>query len=405
MNISMSKKPSAFIRLCAIVYFTSYLTRNSYNAVIAELTDSLETTADAMGLIGTCAFLTYGIGQLICGILGDRFSPRYLIFYGILGTTLCNLIMPFISGNLGLMMTLWGINGFAQAMFWPPMVRIMADHLSRNDYNRAVVAVTTASSIGNILLYLLSPVCISVMGWKMVFFITASVGVIVFFMWYFGTRVLPIKDTEESASLITNCEKTPLLKIVASSGMILILIAIILQGMLRDGLATWMPSLIADTFELSNAVSILSAVALPIFAIIGIKIAAKFQNKIKNELFCAAILYVIGFVCSLLILPLLNVSFVASVALMSLITAAMHGVNLLLISRVPIHFARYGKISTISGLLNAFTYIGSAASTYGFAFFSEQYGWYFTVGSWGVITAIGAIVCFLNIRKWKQFAK
>ena len=185
--------------------------------------------------------------------------------------------------------------------------------------------------------------------------------------------------------------------------MVFILIGIILQGMLRDGLATWMPSLISDTFGISNAVSILTAVLLPIFAIIGIKIASAIQVKLENELLSAALLYGVGFVLTLAMLPLLSASLVASVIVMSLITAVMHGVNLLLISRVPLHYAKYGKISTVSGVLNAFTYIGSAASTYGFAVFSEKYGWYFTVGSWAVISFIGTVVCVLNVRKWKKF--
>lgn len=398
-----------FIWLCAIVYFTSYLTRNSYNSVISEITSTLGTTADATGLIGTCAFLTYGVGQIICGIIGDKISPRLIILSGIGATAVCNVTMPLLNGNIALMTVIWGINGFAQAMFWPPLVRLMAEHLSKNDYNNAVVSVTMASSIGNIMLYLVSPLCISVCGWNLVFYITGAVGAVMIAVWWIGTRKLPAKTNQlqaqgsENAEIGTKPEKASVAKIVLSSGMLLILIAIVLQGMLRDGLATWMPSLVSDTFGLSNAVSILTAVLLPIFAIIGIKLASAIENKLKNELLCAALLYGVGFVFSMLMLPLLSVSLVASVILMALITAAMHGVNLLLISRVPLHYARFGKISTVSGVLNAFTYIGSAASTYGFAVFSEKYGWYFTVGSWAVITLVGGAVCLLNVRRWKKF--
>ena len=410
MKPKFTCNPRVFIWLCSIVYFTSYLTRNSYNAVISEITSSLGTTADATGLIGTCAFLTYGVGQIICGIIGDKISPRYIILSGVAATTVCNLVMPFLNGNIVLMTVLWGINGFAQAMFWPPLVRLMAEHLSKDNYNRAVVSVTTASSVGNILLYLVSPLCISVSGWNLVFYITGAVGALMVATWFLGTKHLPERPAEYQITVNTedeveeNTKKHSVTKIVFASGMVLILIAIILQGMLRDGLATWMPSLISDTFGLSNAVSILTAVLLPIFAIVGIKLASAIQVKIKNELKSAALLYGVGFLLTLLMLPLLSTSLVASVIVMALITAAMHGVNLLLISRVPLHYAKYGKISTVSGVLNAFTYIGSAASTYGFAVFSEKYGWYFTVGSWAVITFIGGLMCIINIRKWKRFA-
>lgn len=405
-----AKSARAFILLCAIVYFTSYLTRNSYNAVISEITTALGTTADETGLIGTCAFLTYGIGQIICGIIGDKISPRYLILSGIGATTVCNIVMPFLNGRIVLMTVLWGINGFAQAMFWPPLVRMMAEHLSKDDYNRAVVSVTTASSIGNILLYLVSPLCISLSGWHLVFYITGAVGALMIVTWFLGTKNLPEsqKTTQSDPSGRPECTASDnprsVGKMIAASGMIFILIAIVLQGMLRDGLATWMPSLISDTFGLSNAVSILTSVLLPIFAIIGIKLSSLLQGKIKNELLSASLLYGLGFALTLLMLPLLSVSLVASVILMSLITAVMHGINLLLISRVPIYYARFGKISTVSGVLNAFTYIGSAASTYGFAVLSEKHGWYFTVGSWAVITFLGTVFCLVNVRRWKRFS-
>ncbi|MBO5785697.1 MAG: hypothetical protein J6R45_00075 [Clostridia bacterium] len=177
------------------------------------------------------------------------------------------------------------------------------------------------------------------------------------------------------------------------------------MGILRDGLATWMPSLVADEFELSNSVSIFTAVLLPTFAIIGIKCASALQSKVKNELLTAALIFAVSLVCAAVLLAVFYKSVVVSVVLMAFITAAMHGVNLILISRVPIHYAKYGKISTVSGVLNAFTYIGAALSSYGFARFSTEYGWYFIIGSWAVLTLLGTVVCLLISRRWKRFSE
>ena len=88
---------------------------------------------------------------------------------------------------------------------------------------------------------------------------------------------------------------------------------------------------------------------------------------------------------------------------MAIITGCMHGVNLMLITRIPAHFQRYNKVSTISGVLNAFTYVGSAASTYGFAVLSRRFGWTFTVGSWLAVAAAGTVVCAVGILMWKKF--
>jgi OPA family glycerol-3-phosphate transporter-like MFS transporter len=405
---SKINRTNIFISLCAIVYFVSYLTRNSFNSVIPELTESLSVSSDAIGFVGTCAFLTYGIGQIICGALGDKLSPRYMILAGIALTSVCNLLMPKASVSITQMSLLWGINGFAQAMFWPPLVRLMAEHLFVNDYNRAVVTVTTASSVGNILLYLASPLCVANVGWKPVFYIMGSIAAAVCAVWFIGTKKLPPKqniqkEKDESPTEPSGSSKASVLKIISVSGVAFILVCIVLQGMLRDGLATWMPSLVSETYGLSNAVSILTAVILPVFAIIGIKLASLLDKKIKNELLSSAILYSVGLLCSLLLLMLFSASATASVSIMAVITAAMHGINLMLISRVPIHFARYGRISTVSGILNAFTYIGSAASAYGFAWLAQRFGWYFIIGSWVAITALGMLICFLIAKKWKKF--
>ena len=64
----------AFMLLCAMVYFTSYLTRTNYTAVILELTGALGITKSEAGLISTIAFFTYGAGELEDdgGVVGAR---------------------------------------------------------------------------------------------------------------------------------------------------------------------------------------------------------------------------------------------------------------------------------------------------------------------------------------------
>ena len=49
----------------------------------------------------------------------------------------------------------------------------------------------------------------------------------------------------------------------------MIMIAIVLQGMLRDGVTTWMPSLIGETYNLGSSIAILTSVVLPIFSILS----------------------------------------------------------------------------------------------------------------------------------------
>lgn len=77
----------------------------------------------------TGCFVTYGIGQLLCGFLGDKFQPRKMIFTGLAATSLCNLLAALFP-RMEVIIPLWCLNGFFQSMLWPPLVRIMAEALS-----------------------------------------------------------------------------------------------------------------------------------------------------------------------------------------------------------------------------------------------------------------------------------
>ena len=88
---------------------------------------------------------------------------------------------------------------------------------------------------------------------------------------------------------------------------------------------------------------------------------------------------------------------------MTLITGAVHGVNLMLIGHVPKRFRKYGNISTISVIINACTYVGSAIATYGIAKLSELYDWQFTTAVWCVIALLGVAFSLVAMTRWKRF--
>lgn len=89
----------------------------------------------------------------------------------------------------------------------------------------------------------------------------------------------------------------------------------------------------------------------------------------------------------------------------SLIIGTMHAVTLFLVSILPNRFRKYNIVSTMSGIINSLTYVGSALAIYGFGYISETFGWNACVLSWIIIAALGAIVCFAAIPKWQNFKK
>lgn len=384
--------------LFACTYMVSYITRTNYGTIISEMQRETAIPKSLLSMALTGSFITYGIGQIISGILGDRISPKKLVSYGFIITILMNLSIPLCQ-NPYQMLAVWCVNGFAQSFMWPPLVKIMAELLPEDAYKNTVTKVCWGSSAGTILLYLVSPLIISVLSWRWVFLFSAACGILMLFIWNKYSY-----DIENNKKADNAKKETPnKTGILMNPVMLGIMAAIILQGMLRDGVTTWMPSYISETYHLSNVVSILTGVVLPVFSILCFQAATKlYVKRFKNPIACASLFFLSGGIVAFVLYLSTGKNTFLSILFSALLTGCMHGVNLLLISMIPPFFQKYGNISTVSGVLNSCTYIGSAISTYGIAVLSEQIGWHDTVFLWFLIAVSGTVICLFCCKPWAK---
>lgn len=387
--------------LFAAVYFVSYISRINYGAIISEMETETNISRSLLSVAITGSFVTYGIGQIISGIFGDRASPKKLVSLGLLVTAAMNLLIPLYS-NPYYMLVVWCVNGLAQAFMWPPIVKLMAAIYSEEEYKSNSVKVSWGASFGTIAVYLISPAIISLFNWKFVFIFSGVSAIIMMIFWNIlcvePENIITEKENEKSG-------KKGLGKLFSFT-LIGIMFSIILQGMLRDGVTTWMPSFISDTYKIDNLIAILTAVILPIFSIFSYQLASVLYSKIfKNPLVCAGVMFGVAAVSGLCLVVFSNSNAVVSIVFSAILTGMMHGVNVILICMIPPFFKKYGLVSTASGVLNSCTYIGSSVSTYGIALLSENLGWGFTLKIWLLIAVFGTAICFLCAKPWhKKFS-
>lgn len=393
MMTKIKSKSGAMAILFGLTYMVSYITRTNYGAIITEMQSATGYSKSLLSMALTCSFITYGAGQIISGMMGDKISPKRLVTYGLSATILMNLLIPLCKSPF-LMAAVWGVNGFAQSFMWPPIVKIMSGIMTDEEYNRSVGTVSYGSSVGTICIYLFSPIIISMAGWKAVFVFSALVGILMLFVWNrFAVDITVEPRKKERATERSNTFFTP--------AMLGIITAIILHGTIRDGVTTWMPSYIAETYHLSNEISILTGVILPIFGIICFALSTKLYTTIlKNPILCAALFFGLGTAAALCLKLFTGYSAALSVLMSALLTGCMHGANLMLIGIVPNYFKNTGRVSTVSGVLNFFTYVGSAASSYGIALLSEKAGWSVTILVWAAIALCGTLICMSVGMAW-----
>ena len=401
----MEKKQAAKLTaLCCLVYFASYITRLDYAAVLVEIVQDLQIAKTTASIAVTGSFITYGAGMLIFGVLGDRITPRAMITIGLIGTSTINLCMGLLP-NIYVMIGIWCFNGFFQAMLWPPVTRTLTENLGESAAREAIAKVIQAAQIATLGIYILSPLAIRLASWRTVFLGASVIGFVAVALWYPSTanirqhRPAPAQNQPQTPAV----ERAPVGRLVMAAGLIPMMIAIVLMGLLRDGLQTWMPTYVCEVFGLSTETSILLTSLLPVLSMLAIAVSTRLFRTNGDETITASILFGLSTVCAAVMALIFPGPATLGVFLFALLAGSMHGVNQMIICFTPTRFEAYGRVSTFSGLLNCFVYVGAAISTYGFAGFSEAFGWRSTMVMWTGLAVLGTVFCLICIPKWRAF--
>lgn len=399
--------------ICAAAYFVSYLTRSNFAAVTVEIIAETGWEKSAISAVTTALFISYGIGQVISGWLGDHTRPEMLMAGGLIASAVMNLTIPFCT-SISQMTVVWAVNGLAQAMMWPPISRILAEYCTPADYRKGTMIVSLGSSIATMSIFLLASMCAAWFNWRTLFYIAASTALVMVAVWLVGFKSverfalsdknIASSDMSEASKEVPKAaeEKKVFEKVPGSlvAIMCVLLISSLCYGALQNSISTWMPNYISESFSISGSMAILSSIIIPIFTTITYPVVLwYYQRFFKNEVVCAGTMFGMAAVATALIFIFQNILPVVAVLMLAVVSAAMYGVNFL-IALVPKKFDRYGKVSTVSGLINAVVYVGSAASVWGIALIAENFGWGVTILVWGGLCIVGGLVCAATARRF-----
>lgn len=404
----------AVFLLCWFAYVTTYLGRLNYSACIVETVNAEHWSKSMAGLVATGFFITYGFGQIVNGYIGDKISPKIMVAVGLIISGCMNLLFPFTHGISGAIV-LWCINGFVQSMIWSPLIRLLSEWLPPERRLKACVNMNATVPVGTLAVYGMSAGLVYLGNWKWVFFTSGTILIVVALIWLTGIGTIekhldPVEETTFDMELKekskAEVKKQSFWKLAAASAMPFCCIALFMQGMLKDGVTTWIPTFLEENFGLTSAAAILSTTVVPVINLGGVYLASFLNQKFfKNEVFTAMICFVTG-ALTLSCLTFIPVDSAAlSLILLAATTTFMMGVNTVLASMMPSYYVRYGVTATVTGALNASVYLGSAVSSYGNGAVVEHFGWNMIMYCWCISAVAGVIACAFAAKKWKQFRR
>ncbi len=394
-EIIMSSKNSLRLFLLGFMaYFSAYLGRCVYSAALPEIIIDTSWDKSILGLAGTLFFLAYGAGQLINGILGDKVSSRKMIFLGLTLSGVSNIFLSFTNSAYTLT-ALWFFNGLVLSMVWSPLIRFFATSFDSNDRYFAATRISFTIPCGTIISFLITALCIYLSSWRTAFFVSGICVLLSAFIW------IKFTSAQEITKNVSQ-EDAPQSKIVKIPGMValfsFVVILVMAQGVIKDGVTMWAPTYISEYFNMDSVVSILMTIVLPIVNLSGVIVASKMNLKIKSVLKTVCIMFLFAFIILMLLYFFGHYSVVIAVLFLSASTACTLGINSMLLSVFPMFFSKYGKTSTVTGLLNCCAYVASAISSYGLGVVSIFFGWNSVILLCAIICAIAVLTALLVIK-------
>ena len=416
-KIISGRTTAVFIAACWIAYSFSYIGRLNFSASMAEMTNSGVLLKSEAGAVTTGFFICYGLGQFLSGWLGDKVPPRYLVFTGLACSSLINFAISF-GPPVALMTVLWSANGLSQALLWAPICRIVSDRVHTSRRQKACTALATTMAGGTLFAYILSALLISAKGWRASFVCGSVCTLAAAIVWIIITTKIE-KDTEKNGEIEEmpvrieeNGEAVPhdeipdnFIKLLLISGLMTLAVASGVQGILKDCMSTWVPTFISDMFEMSPVVSILTGTLLPVFGLFGPYLANYIMARTRDELSSLFILFIISSVALSLLALFGRFSIVVSIVALAVTYACSLGQNMFIVGTIPMYFHNVGKVSMITGTLNAVSYLSTAVLSWITGALVDTAGWGIVMTLWLILSCVAAVSVIFAKRRWNKFRR
>ena len=410
------RRARRMVVLCWISYMTLYIGKKTLKLCLPDMIATGLVTEAQGGLISSVFLASYAAGQLINGWLGDRLHPRHMMTGGLILAGAMNMLMGALNSAIP-MAVVWGLCGFFCSMLWAPLIRAVSTWTTEEIAQSCAASLSATIPIGTLLCQGIAAVTLKVADWRAVFVVCGGVlfaaGVVlaVLFAGLKDHMKVPERkkkaDPEESSSE----EGVPTVPVtfLLCAGLAAAAGGILFNGMIKDGLDDWIPTMLTQRFIPDASVVTAVTMILPLFNIAGVYAAKWAYRKYRmSELGTCALLFAISAASLLGVLAFTNSranGFIPAAAvtfLFAVSSAAMLGANTMLLTFIPLHFSKVGRASFVTGALDCLSYAAAAVTSLVTGGVSGAFGWSGVFIGFAAAAVLGGAVCMAGRGKMAE---
>lgn len=401
--------------ICWVVYAVISMTKSAFSASIASIIqEGLFNKADA-GLVNAGFYLFYGGAQLVFFKILDKISPVRLITMTLLGTIVSLVGMAF-SNSFTAMVILWSFCGLIQFAVWPAVLRLMSEYLLPEHEGFARLAIAFSYCVGSLTNYLLAALVLRFFRWTALFWTFA--GIVLFFLlaWLLVTKktvplLCSVRDNrveQVPETPVRQKSNSGLFGVMASSGLLFMLVTAFSRATLDSGLKAWVPTMIVENYRDSVSISFANVLTTILICVnlTGAFVATfVYPRRVKSAMWALALCFVTALPFMITLLWIGKISVALVVFALTVITTIMYAGHQLQNVIIPSRFSKLGKQGSVSAVVNAFASFGVVAANFGFGYLAEHYGWKATTTSWIIIAIVAFVFTAIAAPRWKRFFK
>lgn len=382
--------------VCIFTYFVSYYLRNILGVATPEMLSSGAYTTELVGTLSSVYMLSYAVGQLVNGAIGDHIKPKYMASIGLLVGGIVTSLFPLIK-SFSVSVLLFGVLGFSLSMLRGPLVKTICENTKSNHAHVACVFLSFVCNAGPLVASLFT----IVFDWRLTF-IAAGISA----MFFAAVAFIILSVFEKRGLIISNLilkessNKKSVLGLFKLEQFFFFMILGMASEIAHTTIIFWLPTYLSTrlSFDNDTANLIFSAVALikalaPFASLVVLKVFRDNEIMMSRALFLFSGALFIGVL--FVKLPFLNILFL----ILALFFIGMAS-TLLWSVYIP-NQGKTGLVSTLNGFLDFSGYLAASAANVVFSFTMRHVGWGGIVGMWSGI-AVFVFLMSLFVRKKKE---
>lgn len=378
---------------CWMTYLTAYLCRVNFSSAMTSITAERGFPTEQLGIIGAVYFGVYACGQLVNGYIGDRVPANRFILIALFGTLACNLGMAAVN-SFGLMLLIWGLNGYFQSMFWSTIIRVLAQNISADKRATVSAGISLAMPAAYIVSWGLLGQLLDGAQVKWYFTVPALVCVPLIAVWMILSGKLNFEVQKKAAG---KAGITETVKFVASEKLHWMILVCMFHGLIKEGAAYWTPLLVSGMEITKTWSPFLLVCILPVANLVGI-LASRvlMKNSSKNPYQLLMLLF--GAIVLLSAGLMLNNGGLFLIGMMALISGVCYANNTILMSFIPMQYTEKGMVASVIGVFDFASYVGAAISTYVLGKVLSNVGFAPLPGIWLGAAAVSILIAAMVVR-------